>query len=108
LPFIKFFRMGWEVQHVQPPHPRPERSASWLFGESGIEATYIVHLTVTFAGVGGLTASANLIQHICVIPGPGPAMLPSEAGPGLDTLPSEAGPGPATLPIAAAPGPKVC
>jgi hypothetical protein len=107
-PFIQFFRMGWEVQHVQPPHPRPERAASWLFGENGIEATYIVHLTVTFAGVGGLTASANLIQHICVIPGPGPAMLPSEAGPGLDTLPSEAGPGRATLPIAAAPGPKVC
>jgi hypothetical protein len=61
-----------------------------------------------FAGVGGLTVSASIIQHICVIPGPGNAMLPSEFGPGNATLPSESGPGRATLPSEPGSGPKVC
>jgi hypothetical protein len=31
-----WLNFGWEVQAWQPPHPRPERAASWLVGDNGI------------------------------------------------------------------------
>ena len=39
--FVRWFNGGWEVQPPQPPHPRPERTASIMFGNAGIEALYI-------------------------------------------------------------------
>jgi hypothetical protein len=78
--FTVWHNYGWEVAPVQPPHPRPERFGSIARGDDGIQLMYIP--IFSFAGAGGLTVSASFIQHICVIPGPGPATLPSEPGPG--------------------------
>jgi hypothetical protein len=38
-PFLQFLPFSFEVQPVQPPHPRPERSGALARGADGIEAT---------------------------------------------------------------------
>jgi hypothetical protein len=35
--FVNWFNTGWEVQPVQPPHPRPEKIGNMTFGEQGVE-----------------------------------------------------------------------
>lgn len=82
LPFAVWYSFGWPIQSVQPPHPAPERwSAAIMRGDDGIQFIY-VKVFATFPGAGGLTVSASFIQHMCLIPGPGPATLPSVPGPG--------------------------
>jgi len=40
-PFNPWYNFGWEFQPSQPPHPRPERAASFLFGDTGTQAPFI-------------------------------------------------------------------
>jgi hypothetical protein len=40
-PFVNFYPAGFEVQSVQPPHPRPERGGAIQPKDDGTEAVYV-------------------------------------------------------------------
>ena len=43
--FPNFYPTGFEIQNVQPPHPRSEKAGSIMPKEDGIEAVYVPSLT---------------------------------------------------------------
>jgi hypothetical protein len=40
--YVNWLTFGWPIQHMQPPHPRPERSGVQAIGHTGIELPYIL------------------------------------------------------------------
>jgi hypothetical protein len=40
-PLINWLNTGWEVQPVQPPHPRPERSGAVALGDTGTQGPFV-------------------------------------------------------------------